>query len=223
MAFPTTPIIDDFDRSDENPLGAPWDNPLAFAGVDALELSGNQLRCTTDDIAGGRIALPGSSADQEAYVTLAALPATGAGSFVVSVRTQIGVGTDIDGYDVAVSVAAGAWSIRRVDNLAATVLNSGTLVEGAVSAGDSFGISVIGTTITLHFKPAAGSWRDVDSATDSTYSARGDALLSVDISGTSVGDPDWRLDDFGGGDHVPDAPSWGPLLALRNNRLVRAG
>ncbi len=63
-----------------------------------------------------------------------------------------------------------------------------------MSAGDSFGIQMIGSTITVWYKAAAGSWTSLGTRTDTTYNNIGHVQFGIwsTVAGATY-------DNFGGG------------------------
>lgn len=78
--------------------------------------------------------------------------------------------------------------IRKTVSGSTTTLQSTTQ---AISSGDSYGISAVGTTITSWYKAAAGSWVQVGTVTDSSISGSG--FIGLDYANGNV------LHHFGGG------------------------
>jgi hypothetical protein len=57
---------------------------------------------------------------------------------------------------------------------------------------DEFGMTIIGSTITVYYKTALGSWTVIGTRTDSTYSGGGKIGVGITARG--------GVDSFGGGD-----------------------
>lgn len=193
MTFPTTGIIDDFNRADEGPLsnGGKWTNQIR-SGDDNLRVDTNQ--CAT--IAGG-ISQQGSAwwnnatfgPDCECYTTLPVLPTGGSRATVLARLANPGGGA-CDGY-LALMRPTGQTTqgIYRYDNDVATLL--GASVTPTWTAGDKLGIEIIGSTIRM-MQYTSGAWSELASRTDTTYSAAG-------YIGIDSGVADTRFDDFSGG------------------------
>jgi len=196
MPFITTPTIDNFNRTNESPLnvatfGQQWSTKRI---VDAT--STNLLKVVTNQCGG-----IGSSAqnqqyvtgtigpDCECYVTIPTL--TAAGDQVALFARIISPGTtNASGYKVVVTASTSSWILARIDTAVNTTIAS---ASQAFSAGDAFGISCIGSTITGYYKAAAGLWKSILSATDTTYGAKG--VIGMQIDKTTA-----RADTFGGGE-----------------------
>jgi hypothetical protein len=222
VVFPTTGIVDDFDRADEDPVsdGGAWSNPLSGLGVGDPQVTSNQLAPPDGGDIGFCVRTEGTSADQEAYYTIATLPASPT-FFIVSVRCA-GTGLGTDGLDLRVRSDDGAWSLRRVVDLTPTTVASGMLSGGALVAGDSIGLDVIGNTMTGHIKRGAAAWAEIVTAGEGgTLTAHGPLGLSIDVvTGT---DTTWRIDNFGGGDVVAAGGVGGLVHTARAFSRARTG
>lgn len=193
MAFPTTAVLDDFNRADSTTtIGTSW-SVLAdyFSGDADHGIISNQLyNPQTDDYVAMYWNAGTFGPDSECYMTVTTVPSVDE-SLSVGVRNKdVGVGT-YDGYWVFINTSTGLISVVRVDDDVATTL--GSTVAITLSAGEKFGIEAIGSTLkAYHF--TGGSWTEKASRTDSTYGAAG--LLAFYIPGAVV---TGRFDDFGGG------------------------
>ena len=207
MDFPTTGIIDTFDRADEDPVATASSGGTytsypdgATYGVTTVKVSSNQAAGNGGTIA-NRIYSVTYGADCEIYCTIATSGAFNAsvGLFfrvkdIGSVLSAVGYGvqwTNLSGTDTIV--------IQRID-LNATVIQLVTPYNQELSAGDGLGARIIGNVIEAFYKPAAGAWTLLGTVTDSTYPAGG--RHSMSLGGTGV-----RIDDFGGGNYVPPPPT----------------
>ena len=190
MLFPTTGILDNFNRADENPLsdGGNWSGPI---------FPGDQRHQVLTNLAAGAGAFPESyrsnttyGPDAECFFTIQTLPATG--EYVSPwVRMQTPNTTGLDGYTVTWTKLAGVDSLQlfRIDNTVGTQL--GATVSLEMGAGDRLGIEAIGSVISVYVNQGSG-WVQQISATDATYGAAGN--IGMDSSETT-----YRIDDFGGG------------------------
>jgi len=194
MAFPTTDLLDEFNRANENPLGnGDWTCPL-FSGADTISIVSQVVAPNGTGIASGYWDNTTFGPDAEAYATISTKATIG--EFVFVRMTSPGGGAT-DGYICEIVTDAGAdfFVVLRFDNDVPTLLDSP--IEQEVSAGDSFGIEAIDSTLTVYYKAAAGSWTALDTRDGSAYTSAGYIGLGFD---TEV---NGRLDDFGGGDVVP--------------------
>lgn len=198
MAFPTTSVLDDFNRGNVNPPSANWDYHInsGFSGRPTLAVISNQCGLDTPNFGSGYWDASTFGPDTEIYVTLAVLPGTNVDTFL-DVRIQ-GPGTGgsapstADGYSVAfVNKATDELQFNRVDNAVYTQLGP-TQTPGNLVAGDKIGVEMIGFTIKAYRHDGA-SWAQYGtSETDSTYSSAG-------YIGGGFGDEIGRWEDFGGG------------------------
>lgn len=182
MAFPTTSLLDDFNRAS---LGAGW--TLLFG---TLSISSNQLAGQS----GGAIGyynVAQYGADCENYCTLPATPGTGGTTYLYARLKDMNIAT-VDGYSLTIVFSdSGNETIRleRIDNGAATVL--ATTTDYGVPDGSRIGLEIIGSTIKGYLDTGSG-WSEILSASDGTYSAAG--YLGVGIVSSSA-----RMDNFSGG------------------------
>jgi hypothetical protein len=200
QAFPSTPILDDFNRADEDPITGIWTN--GATGTGACEVISNE--------AGGASGTDNCyvtqtyGAAQEVYATMA----TGA-SFnennnqFIYACLQGGVGSaTVDGYGVLVRrLTAANDRVRIVRITDASSVNLGTAYEDVEFAdGDAIGLRIeVGGTLTLYFNDGGAGWTQVDQVTgETTYGCAG-TNLGMEAMHSSM-----LWDDFGGGT-VPNA------------------
>ncbi len=209
MAFPETGILDDFGRANENPIAGGWAGPL-FAGEPQLQLVSSELRPNpTTGNSYWNAAFFGP--DCEVYFTLTSAWAV-SDRVVLYFRSTTNV---VSGYRADFRNLAGDHLVfvGRMDSNVLTALGGSIDPADTFAAGDSFGVSMIGDTITVYRKPAAGAWTSLGTRTDSTYAGAG--RIAVSITGTTV-----TVDDFGGGS-IPGAP--GVASSARSMMLLGAG
>ncbi len=108
---------------------------------------------------------------------------------VVARTVNLGGGT-LNGYYLFVNSTSA--KLYRIDSGTNTQL--GADFTQTIATGDSFGMSLVGSTITVYFKAAAGSWTSLGTRTDATYSAAGKIGIRG-ADGTNIS----LADDFGGG------------------------
>lgn len=179
MTFPTTSVIDDFNRANGG-LGSNW--TAGYFGDSALTITSNQITSSVNNW-GANYYNTSFGPDIEAYITVSSSPN---GSKILHFRLTGSLTSSPSGY----YVNFGFGTITRLDSGSETQL--GASFSQSISAGDSIGVSIVGSTITVYHKSAAGSWAVVTTRTDSTYSAAGKVALEIDNNSI-------RLDDFGGG------------------------
>jgi hypothetical protein len=196
MAFPTTSVIDDFNRADVGPPpSANWASTQALdANTTAHRVVGNQ--CLKSSGGWHSIWWQASTfgPDTEVFITVSTLPAVDGDEIVFLFARLQGPGaTTADGYALYVGYSAASvetWAFYRIDN--GSQINIGSATSTAVAAGDSIGFAVVGTQLQAWHKPSAGSWTQVGTVTDATYSTAGNIGFESQ-NGVSV------FDGFGGG------------------------
>ncbi len=203
MAFPTTGILDNFNRNNEGPPpSASWS--AMYSGLTGgWEVVSNQ--CTVDSLGvAGACANywnQATYADSEVYTTIVTKPADTT-YFILFARAVDVTGTTPDGYVLRLATVAGAGNdvvtFRRSDNAVQTQL--GDAITQEVAAGNSFGLEIISDDLTAYLN--TGSWASIGTRTDATYSAAGYLCITTTSTATV-------LDNFGGGTVVAAVPgSW---------------
>lgn len=183
MAFPTTSVLDTFDRADGG-LGANWTTGF---GDGAPSIISNVVGSGSAGWKGAWYTAASYGPDVEAFYTITASAST----LSISVRGD-GGGASWNGYVFNCSPVAGAnnCTIYKVVAGAATAL--GANFTQAYTNGDGIGLSAVGTTITAYFSSGGGAYSSVTTRTDSTFSGSGNI-------GFEVFDAAVRINDFGGG------------------------
>jgi|SRR6185312_5377966 len=198
--FPTTPVLDTFTRANENPLsdGGSWTCP--YLSPLSLRVVSNQAVSQATDDSGCFWNNSTFGPDVEVYVTVATLPPAGA-SLVLTARQDT---VSENGYAIFMCTSGSCdfgstgWVVVRFDAGVPTSLGTNA---GSISAGDSIGMLIKGSTITA-FKKTGGVWSSVFSVTDSTYSAAGSIGANLEPSGGASA----ALTDFGGGTAIVVTP-----------------
>ena len=184
MAFPTTSILDNFNRSNESGIGAgagTWTSPV-FSGDGDIALTSNQIVFVGWDSAYYDAAQYGP--DSEVYATVTATSATG--TEIVCRHNPSGVGGGV--YNYMLHTSRTVMEFYWTHNGTQTQL--GASVSVTIADGDSIGLEAVGSTLTAYHKPAAGSWTSKGTRTDSSITAAG----YVGIAGNGS-----NVDNFGGG------------------------
>jgi hypothetical protein len=194
MAFPTTGIIDGANRADEDPIsdGGKWSiGPDDFGGTNNLRVSGNAIWMGSAASANGYRNDQDYGPGSEVYVTLAAIPDT---AVILYARlVNIGAGTT-DGYACYFNFSGTDDAlICRVDNDSLVGLGSAIVPPAPYANGDKLGLEVIGSTVAAYVFQS-GSWTQLGTRSDGTYSAAGKIGVRLADSGANA-----KIDDFGGG------------------------
>lgn len=183
MTFPTTPILDDFNAGANQALSARagWSSLrcVGFGDFTTDAVPTKAVSSGTGDNIWGT-APPG---DVEAYFKIADWTG-GSGSWQLYAR--FGTAAAQNGYRI--SHFTGSILLQTVTGGGTSNLASASLT---LAAGDSMGISCVGTLITGWTKIGAGAWTAFGSATDATY-ASGNIGVVAQAAGLN-------LDEFGGG------------------------
>lgn len=197
MAFPTTSLLDDFNRANADPISGTWTTPIGLSGgAGAIEIVSNQVAGRAGD---GMWDLTTYGPDLEAWFTMVDKPGNGLGGIFAYGRMSTLTNT-ANGYSVDFRVTGGTDTIRiiRYDAGSGTVLDS---TGQTFNAGDGIGLEIIGSTIKM-YRRDTGVWGEVFSFVDATYSAAGYIGLGKLPDSTAQ-------DDFGGGTiGVPAVIAW---------------
>lgn len=190
--FPLTPILDSFTRS--NSTGLNSTNWVTLVG--SFNISSNAALPVNGSSSSNLSywAAAGFSADEESYVTISN---KGSNADEATVYVRYNPTTHV-GYKIEAVPSLSRIYIQRVDP-AETQL--GATVTQALATGDSIGMSIVGSTITLYYKASGGSWVALTTRTDTTYTA-GDHVALSSPSGSGA-TPDIKFTNFGGGSINP--------------------
>lgn len=204
-AFPNTPILDDFNTGGAQALTARagWGSS-AFLTTQT-SFTTNATPTTADGSSPGGNNWAATWTDMEAYCTLAAWSGT-TDEFLICARIQaFGASPTYYAIDLGNIAATGVELIKVVAG-ARTQLASTT---NPFTNGDSYGIDVLGTTITAYYRSGAGVWQQLLQTTDSSITGLGSIgfrhILTSSVS----------IDNFGGGDLSPAAKARVPIVVRR--------
>lgn len=194
MTFPTTSVLDTFTGTNGDNLPAYSSNWVAApTGGQDLEIQGNAATGTGSPANNLNNWTTTFGPNSECYVTISTKPGDNELVLLVARLVQETSLATVDGYCLRFQVLAGTDSLtlQRLDNGVQTSL--GAAISQEISAGDSIGLNISGSTLQAYYKASGGSWGQVGTdRTDTTYSAAG--KLALFSSGTTV-----RIDGFGGG------------------------
>ncbi len=188
MAFPTTSVIDDFNRADEGPPpSSSWTGKVLSTDFDELRVISNVVGHSGG---GNRTAwwnVGTFGADSEAYLDLSTYDS--ANYVGVFCRIQTPNTTSSDGYSFF-SASSTTAEFYRHDNNSYTKLGA-TVTGLSWATGDGLGLEVVGSTLT-GYKRTSGTWASVSTRSDSTYTTSG--YIGMYVDGATH-----RVDNFGGG------------------------
>lgn len=204
MTFPTTSVLDDFNRANAKPPSANWSK--IYWAVDNVSLVSNQIvgaAASETDASYWNVETFG--ADCEAYATIASRATSGDyANMTLEVRIQDPAASTYDGYELEVVMREGGSNVnilriwKYVDN---DYEQLGSDIATTVNNGDAFGIEVTGTsttTIRAYRKPSGGSWGQVGSdITDSSSPITSAGYIGVGFYNNASAAT--SADDFGGG------------------------
>lgn len=204
MAFPTTGILDNFNRANENPLSTAgqWGAPIFTGTLQTMKLVSNAIQddSLADGGGSGQAYIDSTNYGPgiEVYVKLITPWQNNSSDFWFWVAGNAENTTGLDGYQPYVYYSAGTWfyTIWRFDNNVGTELTPSAEAGPTFADGDQIGIELSGGTFTFKYKTAAGSWGNasgVSTRSDSTYTS-GHIGISKGFNDTTT-----SLDDFGGG------------------------
>jgi hypothetical protein len=205
--FPTTSVLDTFVRADENPLsdGGKW--TVSDSSHSAMKIVSN--KAIASGITGADYWNPTTfGSDSEAYVDVTSLPSASQGVFVGCRAQNAGpASTTLTAYKLSwLNTASSQWQLMSLVNGSGGAIASWT---GPLIAGDSIGMSVVGSTITAYRK-TGGSWSAIGSFVDTSVVGVGNILFGT---GTSSGA---AFANFGGGSYVYPLGSGIALLNFGN-------
>jgi hypothetical protein len=202
MAYPTTGVLDDFNRSNVGPPpSASWTQ--CYLGGAGMKVVSNAIVANGANGASDYWNVATFGANSEAYITMTTKNTGGnVATFWVSLRLASPTTSGIDGYQVEVITRDSANAVAliriwKIVNNAFTQL--GADIDTTINAGDSFGGEVTGTTtttITAYRKASGGSWGAVANRTDSSSPITAAGNIETGTYESSVA---FVLDNFGGG------------------------
>jgi len=190
MAFPTTGLLDNFNRADENPIGnGNWSGPI-WSGDNQLRVASNQCAPQTSGPWHNSYWSAAQFGNCEVYATVPTVGATD-DDLNLYVRIASPGGAGLDCYIFAIGYQASPSNnsvIYRVDNTTLTQLGASLTVD--LDAAEKIGFECNGSSLTAYLFES-GAWASQASRTDSTYSS---GYIGAEIENNTA-----RLDDFGGG------------------------
>ena len=191
MAFPTTGILDNFNRDNEGPpLSANWTS----TGVGGLKVISNVAAGNTSGDNVEAYTAASYAANSEAYCTIATMVGSDE-DIALFVRADLVNG---NAYEVSYTNDVDDGHVirfYRLDAMDDIKLGADIVLGFTPEAGDKIGIKVVGSVIEAWAKDGAASWTLIGSRTDATYSTGG--YLGLKIFATTA-----RVEDFGGGSSV---------------------
>ncbi len=188
-SFPQNGILDNFNRANEGPPpSASWTSQFipVGGGGDAIKVVSNVAEGVG---AGYNSQVWGTTPanNQESYITGFTAGYWGVLGRLSNINTASVTGYEARARDAGTNVFLYRWD----DSGTRPTLTS---VAQSWSSGDSLGLSIVGSAITVYFKAGAGAWSAIIGPfTDATYASGGIGMLVESAS---------DLDNFGGGSIV---------------------
>jgi RHS repeat-associated protein len=192
---PTTPILDDFNRADEDPLsqGGAWAARDPIGGTATLKVVSNVAapRVTSQTVSYRTTVYPG---DMEAYATVAAVANQdlGVNTMVLNIRQVGGQGWDGIYLGWRDKTTGDTLTFSRVINNSTTVLGVAAV---EIHAGDVLLARRVGTQLEAWVKHE-DAWELKLTVTDTVLTG---GMIGIGLNNSSQPNPLGRWDDFGGG------------------------
>lgn len=195
MAFPTTGLLDNFNRADAalNSIGN-WGSAY-YPGDKFMQITSNVARGSVNADSNDTFwSAAQFGSNQEVWYDVPALPGTGGGEISYLTTNIVSPsGTSFDGYEIDVRRGTtGTVQWYRVDNITYTQL--GANLGQTIAAGDSFGMENKGSVISF-YRQNASVWSFVGSQVSNTYH-------TTSYIGFGARGSNFRIDNFSGGDIV---------------------
>lgn len=210
MAFPTTGILDDANRSAVGPPpSANWITTVIDDGTDGIKVTGNQFAGNGSGSNDAVWDVATFGPDCEVYVQIPTMADT-LYMYLALGLLNVGAGTT-DGYIMRFDkeAATDEFNIARMDNGNPTFLHAG--VQQEFTPGDWVGFERIGDDLSVYYGSAVGSMVSLLTVSDATYAAAG--KIGMMLRGGTM-----RADNFGGGTVVPAGS-----VTRRNLAMTGAG
>ncbi|MEK7424998.1 MAG: fibronectin type III domain-containing protein, partial [Actinomycetota bacterium] len=198
------PVLDDFNRANENPLsdGGKWGNGVVGSTETGLNVVSNELACSKTTTCTAWRSNAQYGPDAEVWTRVGTLPGVG-NAVRLYVRLQTPGSSAVDGYMLLYSQLSGTDQVvlyRITNGALAAVLT----VNQELAAGDRLLLRAKGSTLEA-WRRDTSSWSRLGVVNDSTYGVAGYA--GIGLRGTTG-----RLDDFGARTpgavaSPPDAPT----------------
>jgi len=199
--FPTTSLLDDFNRTNEDPVAGSWSSTPILSGMSNMKVVSNALKKSTNVAASGSAWIntvygPGV----EAYVDFTTIHTS-----TVDYDAWLWLNGNaentggVDGYICYFNKTSGGvieWGLYIVTNNVITRLGAAINTTQDLSNGNKIGCSHDGTTLEMFYHNGT-SWTSMGTRSDSTYTT---GHIGVSI-GTNT-NTDGVIDNFSGGNIV---------------------
>jgi len=189
-SFPTTGILDDFNRTNANPLDGDWTQGFQGTFDGDLQVLSNACAWASGGLSDSGTATwdTAFNANQEAYMTI--VTRVDGSQHTLICRANNAGASNVTGYEIVARTNNSDVRVIQWDSdVSAAVLDT---FSQTISDGDTFGVSLSGTVGTVYYKVGAGAWGSIGTFDASAYNASGKIGISLFLNGTVC-------DDFGGG------------------------
>jgi hypothetical protein len=186
MAFPTTGVLDNFNRTDANPLDGSWTN--GWWGDGNPKIVSNQFATQAGGGWAGAYYNAATYGDCEAYATISTV-----NNFIIAGRIG-GTLTSPNCYYLFYTHAVSELRIKKL--IAGADSTLGSVISATFASGDKVGLELFGNTITA-YQYTAGAWSALGNRTDTSYTS---GYLAIELDNSTA-----RFDDFGGGTIVANS------------------
>lgn len=194
MPFPTTPVLDSFNRANEGP--PPSSKWSAAFGAQGLKVVSNQCEAdSSGDYFEDYWNLQTFGPDTEAYVTVVSAGTVSNDVFLTGRYTDPETSSR-SGYGFDISLTAPTINLSKIVSGVSTQM--GATISYAYVVGDKIGIKITGssTTTVEAWTNTSGVWTSRGSRDDSSSPLTSAGYISTTVY-SDVTTP--ALDDFGGG------------------------
>lgn len=191
MAFPNTPVLDNFNRSNQGPPpSSSWSGPY-YGDPDGLIVAGNLCRGNNSSFFNSNYWNVFTVSDPcEIYVDISVHPNNGQDLWLEFVSGTLATPNGY-GIDYHFNGTDGKWQFTKFTNGAQATLNSLQTITGGFVNGDGWGFGLNNGVLSA-YRRSSGTWSSLGTATDNTY--KGPFNLGLEMNGTTT-----TIDNFGGG------------------------
>jgi hypothetical protein len=181
------PIVDSFNRRNENPLANGWSNGIGGSAETGLRVNSNTVQCTKAATCTAWRTNPALGPDTEVWARVSTLPGNG-NQVRLYARLENAGSAAHSGYVLRANQLAGTDQVvlERID--AGAAVTRRTILQ-ELGVGDTLLLRVKGSSLEAWLKRGS-TWTLLGSVADSTYGGAG--RVGIGIRGKTG-----RLDDFG--------------------------
>src|SRR3990167_6494351 len=199
MPFPTTGVLDNFNRGNAESLGASWTANWWFTGTEQTQdiLSSQAADDDQFSVGGDYYNVATYGPDGEVHCTINAIDDADGSAYLLGLRITTPGNSTTDAYRIVLTNMASDHTvqIQRGDNTVWTQLGA-SITSDTFVVGDGLGLEAktAGSTIKA-YRRSSGTWSEIGSRTDATYEGAGYVGLGMYREGSVR----LLVDDFGGG------------------------